>query len=867
MFSRERERERESKQFRCFVKSLFFIFLFLFFSSFVFPSKILASTTYNMATTTNWNIRIDGANASDLLTYSNATNVDLDNDGNRDIIVGARWTDYNSRADSGSIYIIYSSLWKGLTGTGNTIDLANPNNYNIRIDGAAANDMLGFSAGVFVQDLNGNGKFDLLIPSIGSDNNSRSGSGSVFVIYDTLLDDYSGTGNTIDLASSNNFNIRFDGAAASDNLSTKSVDTTNLDIDGDNKQDIILASVFADNNSRNESGSVYYIANTVFGNLLGTGNTIDLATTSNFTIRYDGAATGDNFGRHNDVVSDLNDNNKLDLIIGARQADYNSRTGSGSVYVIYASLIDDYSGTGNIVDMNTTSNYNLRYDGAIANDQLSGSLKTGNIDGKKDLLIGTYLEDNNSRTDSGSIYIIKNALIASYSGTGNNIDLATSTNYSIRYDGAVAGDGLGYFSLLATDYNSNGIYDILVVAYRADQNSRSDSGSLYVIYDSLIASYSGTGNNIDLATGTNYSIRYDGPTASSFFSGHALSVGNLYGNGKMDILVDAGAASFNSRTNSGSLYIIYNFPHTIDVSVTSSPLTSNVKISGTVSAPNSTTAVAGVEYSIDDNYQPATSWTSCSGTTKFDCDISNLSTGNHLIYVRAYDTNGSYTPQSHYIVYKVGSFENESSDSNCKADYKYCINAGPNYTKNTSILQTFVNNSWAGTIIPSYSSHDDMYVTIKRQGLKDLDTSNIPYPWSQGLNTYSDIFKISSVSAFNGFPINKTDKPFTVQLPYDKTKLNGVSPTVLKVSYFDSESKKWKTIKTPIVVDWIKNMVSTTTKNFSLYALTYPSQTRLHSDRFVVQTSPPTSPVSTKPEAKVGTPKPSNNHCFLWWCW
>jgi len=55
--------------------------------------------------------------------------------------------------------------------------------------------------------------------------------------------------------------------------------------------------------------------------------------------------------------------------------------------------------------------------------------------------------------------------------------------------------------------NNSGKSDIVVGAGSADNNSRTDSGSLYIIYDSLIDDYSGTGNNIDLTTSTNYNIR------------------------------------------------------------------------------------------------------------------------------------------------------------------------------------------------------------------------------------------------------------------------------------------------------------------------------------------------------------------------
>lgn len=65
-------------------------------------------------------------------------------------------------------------------------------------------------------------------------------------------------------------------------------------------------------------------------------------------------------------------------------------------------------------------------------------MDVGNIDGimPPDLVIGSAAADFNSRSNSGSVFILSGSILGSYSGIGNTIDLADTSKYSIRFDGA-----------------------------------------------------------------------------------------------------------------------------------------------------------------------------------------------------------------------------------------------------------------------------------------------------------------------------------------------------------------------------------------------------------------------------------------------
>lgn len=631
------------------------VILLVFFCIFV-PSA--QATSYDLGTTTNWHVRWDGAAASDgLPSIGGMAATDINNDGKQDTIIASRDTDNNSRASSGSVWIIYNDLFNTINSTGNTIDLSDSSKWNIRIDGAVAGDELSRAA-LTTADVDNDGKQDLLIGAYNAGFNSRSSSGSLYVIYNTLLDDYTGTGNTVDLNTATNYSLRYDAAAANTWLTLGGL--TTADIDANGKTDLLIGAARADFNSRTDSGSLYVVYDSLVDDYSGKGNNIDLNTATNYNLRYDAPVGGEVFTEGSLAAADLDNDGKIDIVGGADLADNNSRTNSGSVWVVYNSLIDDYSGTGNIIDLATTTNWNLRFDGAAASNVLGATTgsNTGDVnsDGKIDLLLNATQTSNNSRSSSGSMYIIYNSIIDDYSGTGNTIDLSGTSTFSLRFDGDVAS---GFFpregGVVVADINNSGKNDLYFGVRESDPSSRSDAGTQWIIYDTIIDDYSGTGNSIDLAQSSSYTHRYIGPAANDRLSSGTIIAKDLNSDGSLDLLQGVNGTDNNSRNASGSIYLTYNFPHAITLNDYSATSADSFKVTGTVSASNSVTNITAVEFLVDSN-SPTGSWTACTPTAgafdgyseDFTCTIPKQTQEYHTLYIRAQDSNGAYTARTSY---------------------------------------------------------------------------------------------------------------------------------------------------------------------------------------------------------------------------
>ena len=620
--------------------------------------QLHASVSYDIDTSTNWNIRIDGAVAGDWAGFGKTTLADIDGNGKKDILIRSWFADNNGRSSSGSLWIIYDSILDDYTGTGNTIDLADSSKWNIRIDGAVASDFLSI-AGVEAADIDGDGKLDVLVGAHGADNNGSS-SGSLYVLYNTLLDDYTGTGNTLDMADSSNWNIRYDGSDANEQLPGLGVLKTG-DVNNNGVTDLLVGSRFADKNSRTDSGSVYVIYDDILDDYTGTGNIVNLATTTNWNIRYDGAGTQAFLGDELFPPTDFDNNGLVDLVIGSYARDTTAATDEGSVYYVPDSLIDDYTGTGNIVDMASSTNWRIRYDAVVYHGVFGAEGDIGDIDndGENDLLISATDSDNDGMlggNGKGWLFAIPDTLIDDYTGTGNVVSMATSSNYFFRIAGNTFKQQFGGVPQIV-DLDGDGLSDIAARGQFPEESTSDNSvGAVHVFYGGgTLSGLTGTGNEIVVDGSDKYDVRYVG-TSGYFFGQSGQTVGDIDDDGRTDLVFGARGAGFNSRASSGSTWIIYNFPHSItttgDATIGNG---SDYTITGSVVASNSATTITSVEYRVDDT-TPTGEWMACTADdTSFDettedymCTVEDLSLGSRTVYIRAKDSNGAYTLQDDY---------------------------------------------------------------------------------------------------------------------------------------------------------------------------------------------------------------------------
>lgn len=615
-----------------------------------------AASLYEVSDTSAWNIRINGATEGDWAGYGDPVIADVDGNGRNDLLIQSWWADRNGRDDSGSLYLLYDSLLDDYSGTGNAIDLFST--YNVRFDGASTTDYLSVSA-VTVGDFDNDDAADILVGAYGADPYGRSGAGSLYVIDSNIFSGLTGTGNNIDMAASSSYTVRFDAAAAGDML-TFSNGLALADIDGNGNNDLLIGARDADNNGRTYSGSIYILYDSLLGAYSGTGTAVDLASTTLFNIRLDGSASTELFGNGPFVIEDFDDNDTPDLMLSAYGRD-NTYADGGSVYFIKNELLDGLTGVGNIVDMASSTTFTTRYDMVSRHAIFGGDLGVGDFDddGAPDLLVGAIGADHGGNTVQGTgwAYILKNTLIDDYTGTDNVVEIGTSsptTNYNLRFLGEGITQHFGS-SVAVADMDRDGADDFFLSGRFVEGETDESLGGTYFFDSDSFSGISGTGNDINITDVDAYAARWEGFTGSQF--GQGTSVGDLNDDGRPDVVMEAYAVNVEGRNNAGTLYVVFNFPHTILASVASAETaTTTYSLSGTADATGSVSAITGVEYALNSN-SPDGTWTACTaddgtfdeaGPEAFTCSLSGVSEGSHTIYLRAYDENGWYTDQSDY---------------------------------------------------------------------------------------------------------------------------------------------------------------------------------------------------------------------------
>ncbi len=471
---------------------------------------------------------------------------------------------------------------------------------NIRIEGAAENDMTGISVAP-AGDVNGDGRPDIVVGASGSDFSTfefRFEAGAAYVIFGRA------TPGVVNLGKLGAGGFRIVGERRGE-LAGSSVAGAG-DMNGDGRADIVIGSPLGENFFGEKSGAAYVI----FGKA--TTDTIDLDELENLPgagFRINGGYTADRFGASVAGIGDVNGDGRADIAVGANQAGDNGEL-SGSVYVIFgkASIdpvvatqlgsggyridgpgagalagsfvagIGDLNGDGRpdlaigapqtevtgrphagsayvvfgrssaeTQKLNALGAGGFRIDGAATFD-LAGTSVGGagdvNGDGRPDVIVGAPAADNNGRQDSGSAYVVFGG------AAGGTVDLAALGGAGFRMDGGAPGDRAGSSVAGAGDWNADGRPDVLVGAPQADPGGRTDAGSAYVVLGKS------TPNTLDLALPGPASIPLDGPTAGSLTGASVATAGDVNKDGRSDVLVGSPGASLNALLSSGAAFLV-----------------------------------------------------------------------------------------------------------------------------------------------------------------------------------------------------------------------------------------------------------------------------------------------------------------------
>ncbi|MCA9383964.1 hypothetical protein KC909_06405, partial [Candidatus Dojkabacteria bacterium] len=226
----------------------------------------------------NYNLRIDGAEASDALAFPQLEFADIDGNGKPDLLVSGYWV---SPTNSYGTYIISDKILSDQIGKGAAIDLSDSNNYSLRIDGTYY---------IRPLDIDNDGIDEFVFNDYLADTLTRTNNGTV-VIYQPGFVDLSTPGQTANVATLTttypNYYAIIHGARNGDGLGYGNGEYRSfiLDYDGDELFDYAVVSPFADDDGSN-TGSVYIFNGLLLKNTT-PGQSFDLLN-EDYSVRISG---------------------------------------------------------------------------------------------------------------------------------------------------------------------------------------------------------------------------------------------------------------------------------------------------------------------------------------------------------------------------------------------------------------------------------------------------------------------------------------------------------------------------------------------------------------------------------------------------
>lgn len=496
-------------------------------------AQLPAIIDFNTAFKSSQGLMLYGGAAGDSTGYFVSKAGDVNGDGNADFLIGAIYASPAGRTKAGAVYLIYGGA-NILT----PIDLGNLNaSIGVILQGSAADDQLGVSVSA-AGDLNADGKDDILVGAWQASPAGRMKAGAAYLIY--------GATNlppTLNLGSLNlNQGITLQGGSAGDGAGYSVAGAG--DVNGDGKNDFLVGATLASPAGRTQAGSAYLIYGGVtlpstlnLGNLTAAQGVVLLGSTAYDWVGFSLSSAGD-----------VNGDGKNDFLVGAYLASPAGQSEAGMVYLIYGSAnLPSILNLGNL-----TSTQGMTIIGAAAGDRTGASIANAgdvNGDGKADFLIGAQYASPATRAKAGAAYLIY--------GSANlpaMLNLSTvSATQGVVLPGGAAGDNAGSSVSGAGDMNGDGKDDFLVGAYQTSAAGRSNAGIAYLIYGGTSLPPNLNLGSINSAQG----ILFRGGLAEDYVGSSLASVGDVNGDGRIDLLIGAVRASPLGRSLAGAAYIVY----------------------------------------------------------------------------------------------------------------------------------------------------------------------------------------------------------------------------------------------------------------------------------------------------------------------
>ncbi|HLD50926.1 MAG TPA: VCBS repeat-containing protein [Patescibacteria group bacterium] len=251
-----------------------------------------------------------------------------------------------------------------------------------------------------------------------------------------------------------------------------------------------------------------------------------------------------------------------------------------------------------------------------------------NSDGKDDFCVGAY--GYSGSTGRVLCWYGRASFSASYTNATADLTISGAA------DGVGANDNFGR-SIDIRDVTNDGYPELMVGAYQASKAGGSRHGKLFI--------YKNEVGELDISSAWLSEIKTSGNTAFGAY----VTAGDIDNDDWMDIAVtQAGGAASATGVSQANIYELSHGNPTLTVSGTAS----NVGLEGTAVSGEPGYSVKGVEWSTSSAVPGV--WVACipsdgtfdESTEEFSCDVSSFNEGENGIFLRSFDQNDIYMPES-----------------------------------------------------------------------------------------------------------------------------------------------------------------------------------------------------------------------------